>query len=191
MVDYQKRDKNDLYNIPVLGAMFKNKTFIRVLQLSVLALFVYAIVFGVLFPTKEENIFTTTVFWSLFWPLFVVVTLSSLGRVFCGICPHGFLGKYVTGMGLKKKMPKFLANPMIGVLLLVIGFWLVYYVYPEAYKTPLAASIFFIVLTLISIVFFYVYRDMGYCKSICPIGTLMGGFGKISFTKLGTYERIM
>lgn len=188
MVDYQKRDKNDLYNIPVLGAMFKNKTFIRVLQLSVLALFVYAIVFGVLFPTKEENIFTTTVFWSLFWPLFVVVTLSSLGRVFCGICPHGFLGKYVTGMGLKKKMPKFLANPMIGVLLLVIGFWLVYYVYPEAYKTPLAASIFFIVLTLISIVFFYVYRDMGYCKSICPIGTLMGGFGKISFTKLGTYE---
>ncbi len=188
MVDFQKRDKNDLYSIPVLGAMFKNKIFIRVLQLSVLALFVYAIVFGILFPTKEENIFTTALFWSLFWPLFIVVTLSSMGRVFCGICPHGFLGKYITAMGLKKKMPKALANPFIGIFLLVIGFWLVYYIYPEAYKTPLAASIFFIVLTLISVVFFYIYRDMSYCKSICPIGTLMGGFGKISFTKLGTYE---
>ena len=49
-------------------------------------------------------------------------------------------------------------------------------------------AIFFIVLTAISIVFFYIYKDMGYCKSICPVGTLMRGFGKVSFTTLGTYE---
>ncbi|MCW8953631.1 MAG: 4Fe-4S binding protein [Sulfurimonas sp.] len=188
MVDYQKRDKNDIFNIPVLGFLFKNQTFIMTLRVGVLALFIYAIVFGIMYPTKEENIFTTAVFWSLFWPFFVVVTLSTFGRVFCGICPHGFMGKYITKFGLKKKMPKVLANPIVGVLLLVIGFWLVYYIYPQAYKTPIAAAIFFIILTAISIVFFYIYKDMGYCKSICPIGTMMGGFGKISFTTLGTYE---
>lgn len=188
MVNKQKRDWNDIYNIPVLGFIFKNQAFIRVLQLSVLALFIYAIVFGVLYPTKEENIFTTAVFWSLFWPLFIVVTLSTFGRVFCGICPHGFMGKYITKFGLKKKMPKALANPFIGVTLLVVGFWVVYYIYPEAYKTPIASAIFFIVLTLLSIIFFYIYKDMSYCKSICPIGTLMRGFSKISFTTLGTYE---
>ena len=188
MVDFQKRDKNDIYNMPVLGFLFKNKIFIRALQLAVLALFIYAIIFGVLYPTKEENIFTTAVFWSLFWPLFIVVTLSTFGRVFCGICPHGFMGKYITRFGLKKKMPKALANPYIGLFLLVVGFWVVYYIYPEAYKTPIATAIFFIVLTLVSIIFFYIYKDMSYCKSICPIGSLMRGFGKISFTTLGTYE---
>lgn len=188
MVDYQERDKNDIYNIPILGFIFKNQIFIRALQLSVLALFIYAIVFGIIYPSKEDNIFTTAVFWSLFWPLFIVVSLSTFGRIFCGICPHGFMGKYITKFGLKKKMPKALANPFIGVFLLILGFWLVYYVYPEAYKTPFASSIFFMVLTILALAFFYIYKDMSYCKSICPIGTLMRGFGKISFTALGTYK---
>ncbi|MDD2906867.1 MAG: nitrous oxide reductase accessory protein NosL [Sulfurimonas sp.] len=188
MVTEQKRNNHDIYKIPLLGFFFKNKIFIRGLQLSILALFFYAIVFGFLYPSKEENIFTTAIFWSLFWPLFVVVTLSTFGRVFCGICPHGFMGKYITRFGLKKKMPKALANPFIGVFLLIIGFWLVYYTYPQAYKTPIATSIFFLVLTLVAVVFFYIYKDMSYCKSICPIGSLMRGFGKISFTTLGTYE---
>ena len=188
MVEYQKRDKNDIYNIPVLGFLFKNQTFILGLKLVVLGVFLYAIVFGIVYPAKEENIFTTAVFWSLFWSLFVVATLSTFGRVFCGVCPHGFMGKYITKFGLKKKMPKFLANPFIGITLLVVGFWGVYYIYPEAYKTPFASSIFFIVLTLISMAFFYIYKDMSYCKSICPIGTMMRVFGKVSFTTLGTYE---
>ena len=51
-------------------------------------------------------------------------------------------------------MPKVFANPYIGIFLLVIGFWAVYYVYPQAYKSPLASSIFFIVLTLVAVVFF-------------------------------------
>ena len=188
MVDYQKRDKNDIFNIPILGFLFKNQIFIMGLKIAILALFIYAIVFGIIYPSKEDNIFTTAIFWSLFWPFFVVVTLSTFGRIFCGICPHGFMGQYITKFGLKKKMPKALENPLIGVLLLVIGFWVVYYIYPQAYKTPIASAIFFIVLTAISIVFFYIYKDMGYCKSICPVGTLMRGFGKISFTTLGTYE---
>jgi polyferredoxin len=188
MVEHQKRDRNDIYNIPVLGFLFKNQKFIVGLKTAVLALFVYAIVFGILYPTQEENIFTTALFWSLFWSLFVVVTLSTFGRVFCGICPHGFMGKYITRFGLKKKMPKAVANPFIGIFLLVIGYWAVYYIYPQAYKSPLASSIFFIVLTLAAVVFFYLYKDMSYCKSICPVGTMMKVFGKVSFTRLGTYE---
>lgn len=154
MVDYQKRDKNDIFNIPILGFLFKNQIFIMGLKIAILALFIYAIVFGIIYPSKEDNIFTTAIFWSLFWPFFVVVTLSTFGRIFCGICPHGFMGQYITKFGLKKKMPKALENPLIGVLLLVIGFWVVYYIYPQAYKTPIASAIFFIVLTAISIVFF-------------------------------------
>ena len=188
MVEYQKRDKTDIYGIPFIGFLFKNQKFIFAFKAAILMLFTYAIVFGIIYPSKDENIFTSAVFWSLFWPFFIVVTLSTFGRVFCGICPHGFLGSYITKFGLQKKMPKSLANPFIGIFLLVIGFWVVYYIYPQAYKTPIATAIFFIVLTLLSFVFFYIYKDMSYCKSICPIGTLMRVFGKVSFTTLGTYE---
>jgi len=108
MVDYQKRDKNDIYNIPLLGFIFKNKLFIRVLQIAVLAIFIYAIAFGIIYPTKEENIFTSAVFWSLFCPLLIVVSLSTFGRVFCGISPHGFMGKTLQSLVSKKRCQKHL-----------------------------------------------------------------------------------
>jgi hypothetical protein len=188
MVKNQKRDKNDLFNMPILGFLFKNKNFLFVLKLAVSALFIYAIVYGFMYPAKEENIFTTALFWSLFWPLFMVVTLSTFGRLFCGICPHGFIGKYLNKYGLKRKMPKFLQNPLIGVSILILGFWTVYYIYPGAYKTPIATSIVFLVMSIVAFIFFYLYEDMAYCKSICPIGSVTRVFSKISFAWLGTYK---
>ena len=93
-------------------------------------IFVYAIIFGIINPTKEENLFTTGLFWGLFWPFFMVVTLGSFGKIFCGICPKAFLGKYITKIGLNKKIPKSLNNPFIGLMILFIGWWLVYYMFP-------------------------------------------------------------
>jgi hypothetical protein len=94
----------------------------------------------------------------------MVTTLSTFGRIFCGVCPHGFIGKYITKIGLKRKLPNFLQNPFIGVFLLFIGWWFVYYMYPEFYKTPFATAMLFFVMTLIAVVFYYVYDEMAYCK---------------------------
>lgn len=188
MVKQQERSRNDLFNIPILKFILKNHTFLFVLRLAISALFIYAIVFGFIYPSKEENIFTTAVFWSLFWPLFMVVTLSSFGRLFCSICPHGFLGKYLNKFGLRKKMPKFLQNPLIGVSILIIGFWVVYYSFPNAYKSPIATASLFLLLSIVAFIFFFLYEDMAYCKSICPIGSTTRGFSKVSFTWLGTYQ---
>jgi hypothetical protein len=35
---------------------------------------------------------------------------------------------------------------------------------------------------------YYLYKDMSYCKYICPIGTLTKAYAKVSFTELGTYK---
>ena len=56
----------------------------------------------------------------------MVTTLSTFGRVFCWVCPHGFIGKYITKFGLKKQLPKVLANPFIGVFLLFLGWFRAY-----------------------------------------------------------------
>jgi len=188
MVEFKEnRDRNDIYGMPILGFLFKNQTFLMVLKIAVLALFIYGVYMGFTDP-GPQNIFTTYLFWGLFWSLFIVVTLSTFGRIFCGICPHGFLGKYITKFGLKKEMPNFLKNRFIGIMILVVGWWGVYYLAPEFWKVPLATAWLFASLTLIAFVMYYLYKDMSYCKYICPIGTLTKVYAKVSFVELGTYK---
>lgn len=187
MVNKINRDKNDIFAIPILKTIFKNRVFIKVIQILVLSLFVYAIYFGFINPSKE-NIFTKSIFWGFFWSFFMVLTLITFGRIFCGICPHGFLGKYITKIGLKKEMPNFLKNRYIGISILVIGWWGVYYTFPGALKIPFATAIMFLVLTILAFIMYFLYKDMSYCKYICPIGTLTKAYQKVSFTKLGTYK---
>ncbi len=59
---------------------------------------------------------------------------------------------------------------------------------PEFWKVPLATAWFFTSLTLIAFVMYYLYKDMSYCKYICPIGTLTKVYAKVSFAALGTYK---
>jgi len=187
MVTKIKRDKNDLYSWPIIGFIFKNKKFIDGLRIVVFALFAYAIFFGFFYPA-EENIFTAALFWSLFWPFFLVLTLPTFGRLFCGICPHGFMGKYLTKIGRKKKLPKSLENPLIGVITLLIVYWFMIYSFPGFYRNGLYSAIFFFTLTLIAAFFYFNYRDMSYCKTLCPIGAVTRSLSKVSFTWLSTYE---
>jgi len=188
MIEFKNnRDKNDIYGMPILGYIFKNQNFIMFVRVLVLALFAYGIYLGFEVQTKE-NTFTRYLFWGLFWSLFMVVTLATFGRIFCGICPHGFLGKYITKFGLKKEMPSWLKNPWWGLTLLVVGWWAVYYMYPGLYKAPFATAVLFTVMTLLAFLLYYLYKDMSYCKYVCPIGSLTKAYHRISFTWLGSYK---
>ncbi|DAB39922.1 MAG TPA: hypothetical protein CFH81_06795 [Sulfurovum sp. UBA12169] len=186
MVNFVKRDKNDIFNRPILGFVFKNKKFLLGLRIAVALLFFYAVFYGFMNPAKE-NIFTGAVFWVLFWPLFMLLTLPTFGRIFCGICPHGFLGKYITSLGLKKTMPKWMQNRYIGIFLLIFGWWGTYYLFPDFLTSPLGTAGLFAGMTAVAFVVYYMYKDMSYCKYICPIGTMCRAYDKLSFTKLETY----
>jgi len=188
MIEFkQNRDKNDIYSMPILGFLFKNQKFILTLRVVVLALFIYGIYLGFEDPAKE-NIFTRQLFWGLFWSLFIIVTLSTFGRIFCGICPHGFLGKYITKFGLQKEMPQWLKNPWWGLTLIVLGWWAVYYTIPGFYRIPLITAILFSAMSALSFLLYYLYKDMSYCKYICPIGSLTKAYHRVSFTWLGSYK---
>jgi polyferredoxin len=186
MTNFVNRDKNDIFKNPFLAFLFKNKKFLFIFRVLVTLLFLYAIFYG-FYNQDKTNTFTTTIFWGIFWSLFMVTTLASFGRIFCGICPHGFMGKFITKIGLKKTMPKWLQNRYIGLFILVIGWWTVYYFFDAFWKSSFNTALMFGILTLVSFFIYYLYKDMSYCKYICPIGTLTRAFDKISFTKLETY----
>jgi len=182
-----ERDKTDIFGMPLLGFIFKNPTFLLVLRLVITALAAYAIVYGFLNP-DSNNTFTTGLFWGVFWPFFMVVSLGTLGRVFCGICPHAFLGKYLTRFGLNLSVPGFLKTPYIGIYLLILGWWAVFYINESLFRTSLATAVFFTVVTAVAMVFFIIFKDMAYCKYVCPVGMITRAFAKVSFTWLGTYQ---
>ena len=187
MVDFIKRDKDDIYSKPVLGFLFKNQKFLLIFRIIIVGLFFWAIYLG-FSVTGKENTFTPALFWGIFWSFFMVLTLPTFGRIFCGICPHGFLGKYITKFGLKKTMPKWMQNRYIGILFLVIGWWGVYYMFPGIYRTPYGTAMMFTIVTVLAFIVYFIYKDMSYCKYICPIGTLTRAYAKLGFTKLGSYS---
>jgi len=187
VVDFIKRDKNDIFSRSVLRYIFKNEKFLFYLRVIITGLFFYAIYLGFSVPSKE-NTFTYALFWGIFWSLFMVTTLPTFGRIFCGICPHGFLGKYITRYGLKKSMPKWMQNRFIGLMLLVLGWWGIYYIFPGVYRTPFGTAMLFGVMSLVAFITYFFYKDMSYCKYICPIGTVTKAYSKLSFVWLGSYK---
>ncbi|MDO5687081.1 MAG: 4Fe-4S binding protein [Neisseria sp.] len=165
--------------------IFQNKYFTNVLRLFVLVVFVYAIAYG-FYDNSENNRVTGGIFWNLFWPFFMVLMLVTFGRFFCSICPLAFVGKKLNRIGSRKTIPPFLKNPFVGIFFLIVGFWLVYYIFPGFLKSPVASATFFLFFSLLSLWFFYRYKNMAYCKSVCPVSSVTRAFGKVGFTWMTT-----
>ena len=186
-----KRTRKDLFGIPVLGFLFKNKHALLFYRLLSLFLFLYALIYGFLYPTREENAFTTAIFWSLFWPFFMVITLNTLGSVFCMVCPLGFLGRNIQKVGLKLRPPKWLRSPFIGIVLSnILAYWFILYTFPGLLRKPVVASVFFSVFLLVSILVFFLFRGMAFCKYLCPVGSVSSAFSRVGFTWLSTYKEV-
>lgn len=182
----RKRSKLDILGWPIIGRFFSDSKLMTAVRLIVLAMLASAIYFGFVYPTQQQNPYTGALFWSLFWPFFLVLTMATLGTVFCGICPHSFIGKHLNRIGPKKPLPAWLKNRWIGFGLLLVAYWVPLYIFPDVLKTPWVSALFFLMLTIVAWSMFYLYRNMAYCSSICPIGTVTSAFSKVGFTKLTT-----
>ncbi len=180
----------NLLDKPILSFLLKDKRALRGYRLFTLFIFLYAIAFGFFYPSKEENIFTTAVFWSLFWPFFMVITLPTLGNVFCMICPLGFLGRQIKKFGAMRRIPKLLKNPYIGLILFnIIAYWFVLYTFRGFWREPFRTALFFSFFLLLSSITFYFFRSMAFCKYICPIGIVNSAFSRVGFLWLSTDKR--
>lgn len=176
----------NLFNVPVLGSTIKNSIVLSFLRLLSLALFVAALYYGLTMPEPEQNKVTTGIFWGLFWPFFIIISLPTIGTSFCSLCPHGYIGEKLNRLGLQKKMPAWLNNPYLGLTIVIVAYWLVSYGISGAFESPLLSASLFLVLTIVAFGCFFVFKDMAYCKTLCPIGAITKAFSKTSFVWLTT-----
>lgn len=188
MVEQIQRSRRDIFGWPVVGSLFKNKVALFLVRAFVMILFLSAVYFGFSHPELQDNPYTTAIFWSLFWPFFMVISLVSIGPAFCGICPHGVMGRYLSEIGLKKKMPKWMQNRAIGFGILLLFYWLPVYLAPDLLRSPLVSASLFLFLTIIAAASYYFFKDMAYCTYLCPIGSVTKGYGKAGIVELRTYQ---
>lgn len=175
----------NIFNIRLIGNLLRNTKFLNTVRIFLLLLFLYAIIFGFINQTGE-NIFTTGLFWGLFWPFFMIVSLATFGRVFCMVCPHGFLVRIFTKIGLNKKLPKHFKNPLIGTGAIILLYWFIVYTFPGAFNKPVVTVLFFAFFTIAAAGISFVFSNGAYCKYFCPIGAISAAFSRVGFTWLST-----
>ncbi|MCJ7765193.1 MAG: 4Fe-4S binding protein [Thiovulaceae bacterium] len=188
MVSTQTRTKSDIFGWPIIGLIFKNRAALFTVRTITMLLFVSALYFGFAYPELSQNPYTTAIFWSLFWPFFMMLSIVLLGPGFCGVCPHGVMGRWISKFGRQKEVPAWLKHRGIGLAVLVTLYWLPVYLLPGVLKIPLVASSLFLLLSVVAAASFYLFKEMAYCTYLCPIGSVTKSYGKMGPVKLQTYQ---
>ncbi|WP_457625240.1 4Fe-4S binding protein [Persephonella sp.] len=179
------KDKNDIFRFSLLHETIGNPRFLNFIRLVLLVLVLYAILWGLFSP---KNMFTTALFWNLFWPFFMIITLPFLGNVFCMVCPYGFVSRTVSKIGLKKKIPRLLKNPYIGFSLLILLYWTPLYLFPGVFRNSFVTAVFFLLFFVLTVGVSYLYSNGVFCKYFCPIGRVAPAFARVGFMWLSTYN---
>lgn len=178
----------DITAIPVLSWFLRNPAFLTGVRFLMLFLLVSAIYFGLTQPELHGG-FTLALFWGAFWPFFTVLVTPTIGNVFCAICPSGFTGKYLTRIGLKRNFPEWAKNAHIGLGLILITYWLVTYVAPKTLSfSPVLTAWFFLGYSVLAAALFLIFRNMAYCKHVCPVGGVLSAYAHASSGWITTHK---
>ncbi|MCW9059853.1 MAG: 4Fe-4S binding protein [Gammaproteobacteria bacterium] len=180
------RWRRDITAVPGLGGLLRNPWPLTIVRLAVLALLVLGIIHGLTHPDDRKGL-TLLLFWGLFWPLLTVLVTPTLGNLFCAICPHGFIGRWLSRVGLQRRFPKTLRGGGIGLLILIFGYWFIHYTMPGLLsRSTVATAWYFLGFTVFALTSFYVFSGMAYCKHLCPLGRLLAVHGKLGATQITT-----
>lgn len=171
---------------PVLGWLLRRGYLMTALRTLTLLLFAAGVVTGI--ATEDARVgLATLLMWGIFWPLFTSVVTPTLGNAYCAICPHGFVGKWLSRHGLRKTFPKRFRGVWMGLVLIVLAYWVVSYAMPGALSASTRATAwYFLVFTVLALSAFFMYRDMAWCKHVCPLGRVLATHGKVGVLQIHT-----
>lgn len=168
----------NLTAVPFLGRLLRSPVFIKSLQFLSVSMLALAIFLG-LFTENSKTGLTVLLFWGIFWPLLTCLVTPSLGPVYCAVCPHGVIGKWLQRIGLNRRFPRKLRVAWISLALMILGYWLLAFSMPGIISSSTVSTAwYFFAFTLLAVVVFYIFADMAYCKYVCPLGRVLTTHGK-------------
>ena len=116
-------------------------------------------------------------FWTV-WLMGLVVLVPLFGRLWCGVCPLGFLNEIASRWGLSRPFPRPLRNDyskavLLLATLLLMGFFRLHH-YPGATAVYLAAW------GLLAVLLGLVFSGRSLCSYVCPIGGMLGLYSRMA-----------
>lgn len=174
---------------PLLGWLLRKGYLMTGLRLVTLALLFVAILSGLM--TEDTRVgLSVLLMWGIFWPLLTSVVTPTLGNAFCAICPHGFVGKWLSRIGLQRAFPRSLRGIWIGLAVLVLGYWVVAFAMPGALSSSTRTTAwYFLGFTLVAFAVFFVFKDMAWCKHLCPLGRVLATHGRAGILRITTDQQ--
>ncbi|MCK9389540.1 MAG: 4Fe-4S binding protein [Sulfuritalea sp.] len=157
---------------------------VKLVSVAGFLLVIYAGLFGTPYP---ERSLATTFVWNLWWPL-VVVSVLFLGTAWCAICPWDTLSSWIVRLrlwrrasphpGLQRKVPPYLQNVWLALLLFVALAWLEVGIGVTA--KPFATALMALAMLVLSISYLLVFERKAFCRYACPVGRTLGFYARLA-----------
>ncbi len=176
------------YSFNILGlrpirAFAKNRYVPLVFQVFMVFVFAYAIYAAFVGDNTRGNNFGILLFWSVFWPSFIMISLVTVGKMWCAICPLGALSAAVQRFGLNKVFPSKLRGGIVALVIWIVIVWLIREIFDISSQGVLTAW-FFLGFVALALLIGFIYRQRSFCQHVCPIGIIAGLWSMLSFLEL-------
>ena len=164
----------------MLNKLYKSKLYPLTIQLLTLVVFILLII-GSIGVTTEDASFakqlrntnlSNLVVWSYWWP-FIVIAAVFLGRHWCSICPIELISAITTGLGLKRKPPKFLKTGWAITFLYVFIAIVAIHVW-GIHRIPQLMAFYLLSLIILALITSLIFEKRAFCSYFCPVGKLLG-----------------
>ncbi len=171
---------------PLLGWLLRRGYLMTGLRVATLGLLVVAIMTGLAADDARAGL-SVLLTWGIFWPLLTSVVTPTLGNAYCAVCPHGFVGKWLGRVGLRRSFPRHLRGVWLGLVIIVLCYWVIAYAMPGALAgSTRTTAWYFLAFSVVAFGFFYVFKDMAWCRHVCPLGRVLAVHGKVGILRITT-----
>ncbi len=185
----------DLTGTRWLKSVVKHPLFPALLQWCTLAVFTLLILYGwnyhdirgVDLPDPLVYTNVATLFFWVIWLMGLILLVPFIGRLWCTVCPLGYMNDLLARYGFRLRYPRFLRNLTLAAVLLIFYNLLVAFFnishYPD-YSARLLLGI-----TALLLVVGIIFRGRIFCGYLCPIGAMIGVYSRTSPWHLTVRDR--
>lgn len=173
----------NILKLRLLKWLAKSRYVPLVFQVFMLLIFIYAIYVAFAGYNDRGNNFGILMFWSVFWPTFIMISLVTVGKMWCSICPLGALSAAAQRFGLNRPFPAKLRGGIIALVLWIGVVWLVREIFDVSSQGVLTGW-FFLGFVGAALIVGFIFRDRSWCQHVCPIGIISGLWSMLAFVEL-------
>ena len=184
----------NLFDIPGIGPLLRRPWPWRLLRIVLLLTLLVMIAYGwhqhaipgvaVKDPLMYGNL-ATYFFWVL-WIMGVVFLGLLFGRLWCTVCPLGWLNGVVTRFGLQRPLPYWLRN-FVPVTLTLVALQLAVYLL-TVHRYPDYTARLLVLMLLLTVVCGLLFRQRAFCSLFCPAGAVLGLYARVAPWQLRVRE---